>query len=175
MLNLLLVFNLLINYENVELPSIKLTDSKNVIFKEVIVPKRIFGARKSYVEVDVLELPTIKESDLLSSNTEIIEVEYAKRQPVKRIVSGIRNLISEKRIFPRSGTYVSGNDGNPVVVEETTTTTTKKFEVKEPQIKISEQVRVPVEESEDEKRVMVYEDRRIFSGRARNRIFIRGR
>ena len=170
MLNILLMINFLVGYESVELPAIKVSESKNVIVKEVVVQRRFFGSRKNYVEVDVVELPAVKESDLVSANTEIIEVEYAKRQPVRRIVSGVKNLISESRILPRNGTFVKGNDGNPIILEETTTNTVKKFDVKD-----SKKIQLPVEENENEQRVMVYEDRRIFSGRVRNRIFIRSR
>jgi len=172
MLNLLLVLNLFMGYENTELPSLKLKESNsNVIFAEVKTSKRFFLPRRNtYIEVETIELPAVREGFESSQSVEIVEVD--KRQPIKRITSAVKNIISDVRILPRVGTIVRGNDGTPIVAEENITTTTKTVTKIE---KSESQVKVPVEQKQEEQAVIIYEDRRFFSGRGRSRIFFKSR
>ena len=171
MINVLFAISFMVGYENAELPVVKFSESNNsnVIYKEVITSRRFFPRRTTYVEYEVTELPVIKEVSVKNNEPEIVGIEVTKRQPVRNTISAIRNLISDVHILPRRGTIVRGNAGNPVVTEETTVTTITKVEEKEPF------VRMPVEENSEEPNVIMYEDRRVFSGRVRNRVFHRGR
>lgn len=173
MLNLLLILNLFMGYENTELPTLKLQESNsNVVFTEFKTSRRFFLPRRStYVEVETIELPAIKEGFESSQSVEIVEV--SKRQPIKKLTSAVKNIISDVRILPRRGTIIRGNDGTPIVTEENVITTTTKTvtEVK----KSESQVKVPVDEKQEEQAVIIYEDRRFFSGRGRSRIFFKSR
>jgi len=160
MFNVLLVLNLALGYEANELPVVKLAESNSstVIFTEVKTPRRLLLPRRStYVQVETIELPVVKE------NNEIVEI--TKRKPVRNTAIAIKDIVTEVNILPRRGTYIKGNDGNPIVTEKiTSTTTVTKVEEK-----------IPIDEKKDESEVIIYEDRRIFSGRGRTRIFFKSR
>jgi hypothetical protein len=103
------------------------------------------------------DLPVAKES---------VSFEIVRFHPLKRTVDVLKKSLSEVSILPRRGSFVKFNNGIPLLELEERTVA---------KIEINKTV-VPVEQqSSEEPRYMINEDRRLFSGRLRSRIFIGGR
>ena len=159
MFNFVMILNLILNSNN-DLPALKMPASVKEVDKvtyTVIHPRKFVSTTVSYEEV-----PVAKE-------TETYELVSARSfQPVRRTVNALRRVLPDPVAIQRSGTVVYGNNGNPVIIEEKTVTKTTTVEQKKAPVYIREEE----EKTEDEPRYLIYEDRRIFSGRVRNRIFI---
>jgi len=145
-----LLISLILNSNN-DLPALKITtpmeSNKIVVLKDENPRKTVL-----IYEEDV---PVAKES---------ISFEIVRFNPLKRTVGALRKSLSEVAILPRRGSVVKINNGFPVSEEKTVT-----------KIEINKTI-VPVEQqSSEEPRYMIHEDRRLFSGRLRNRIFIGSR
>ena len=162
MFNFVMVLTLVLNSNN-DLPVLKIPPTvsaeinANVNFK-VASPRK--NPNIFYYE----EIPVAKE-------TETYEIVTARQfHPVKRAVNALRRVLPDPIAIQRSGTVVYGNNGNPVVVEEKIVTKTTTVESKKSPAHIKEEEEK--QKSEDEPKYLIYEDRRVFSGRVRNRIFI---
>lgn len=175
MLNVLLMLNVLVGYESNELPMVKVSESNSsiVTYNEVKSSRRFLLPRINNFKTELeeqekegeqgkgFELPYVKES-------RFTEFELLKREPIKKTLITVKSLISGVNILPRNGTLIKGNAGMPVVIEEKTTMV-KTIERKDVNIKF------PIEENEEKSKFSIYEDRRIFSGRVRSRIFNKSR
>lgn len=160
MFNFVMILTLVLNNNN-DLPVLKIPSTvsaevnTNVNFKAV-PPRR--NTTVFYYE----EIPVAKEN-------ETYEIVTARQfQPVRRVVNALRKVLPDPVTIQRSGTVAYGNNGNPVVIEEKTVIKTTTVESKKAPVYIKEEE----EKSEDEPKYLIYEDRRVFSGRVRNRIFI---
>lgn len=164
MLNLFFALSFIINSNN-DLPSLKMPVSSKEVDKityTVVNPRRFITTTVSYEEV-----PVAKETETY----ELVSVRSF--QPVRRVVNALRKVLPDPVTIQRSGTVVVGNNGNPIIVENTVTTKktiTNSVEPKKAPVYSS--VAEAEEESSEEPRYIIYEDRRVFSGRVRNRIFV---
>jgi len=175
MLNVLLMLNILVGYESNELPMVKVSESNSsiVTYNEVKSSRRFLLPRVNNFKTElgeqgkegeqgkVFELPYVKES-------RFTEFELFKREPIKKTLSTVKNLISGVNILPRNGTLIRGNAGVPIVIEEKTTMV-KTIERKDVNIEF------PIKENEETSKVNIYEDRRVLFGRGRHRIFSKSR
>lgn len=143
-----LLISLILNSNN-DLPALKITTP--VESDKIVVLK---DENKSKIVVSYQDdLPVAKES---------ISFEIIRFHPLKRTVGALRNSLSEVTILPRRGSIVKFNNGFPVEKTFAKIEINKTF--------------TPVEkQSSEEPRYMIHEDRRLFSGRLRNRIFIGSR
>lgn len=145
-----LLISLILNSNN-DLPALKITtpmeSNKIVVLKDE-------NPRKTVIIYEE-DVPVAKES---------ISFEIVRFNPLKRTVGALRKSLSEVAILPRRGSLVKINNGFPVSEEKTVA-----------KIEINKTI-VPVEQQfSEEPRYMIHEDRRLFSGRLRNRIFIGSR
>jgi hypothetical protein len=144
-----LLISLILNSNN-DLPALKITtpmeSNKIVVLKDENKSKIVVYYQDDH--------PVAKES---------ISFEIIRFHPLKRTVGALRNSLSEVTILPRRGSIVKFNNGFPV--EEKTVA---KIEINKTFTPVQQQ-------SPEEPRYMIHEDRRLFSGRLRNRVFIGGR
>ena len=147
-----LLISLILNSNN-DLPALKITtpmeSNKIIVLKD--------GNSKKTVVFYEEDLPVAKES---------ISFEIVKFHPLKRTVGALRKSLSEVAILPRRGSLVKFNNGIPLL--ELEERTVAKIEINKTIIPVEQQ-------SSEEPRYMIHEDRRLFSGRLRNRIFIGSR
>jgi hypothetical protein len=145
-----LLISLILNSNN-DLPTLKITtpmeSNKIVVLKDE-------NPRKTVVIYEE-DLPVAKES---------IALEIVRFHPLKRTVGALRKSLSEVAILPRRGSVVKFNNGFPVLEEKTIA-----------KIEINKTIAPVEQQSSEEPRYMIHEDRRLFSGRLRNRIFIGSR
>jgi len=145
-----LLISLILNSNN-DLPALKITtpmeSNKIIVLKDE-------NSKKTVVLYEE-DLPVAKES---------ISFEVVRFHPLKRTVSVLRKSLSEVEILPRRGSVVKFNNGFPVAEEKTFA----KIEINKTFTPLEKQ-------SSEETRYMIHEDRRLFSGRLRNRVFIGSR
>jgi len=146
-----LLISLILNSNN-DLPALKITtpmeSNKIVVLKDENISK---------IVVSYQDLPVAKES---------ISFEIVRFHPLKRTVSVLKKSLSDVTILPRKGSLVKFNNGIPLLESEERTFA--KIEINKTFIPVEQQ-------SSEEPRYMIHEDRRLFSGRLRNRIFIGSR
>ena len=165
MLNLFFALSFIVNSNN-DLPSLKMPVSSKEVDKityTVVNPRRFVTTTVSYEEV-----PVAKETETY----ELVSIRPF--QPVRRVVNALRKVLPEPVAIQRSGTVVAGNNGNPIIVEQNTVTTKKTIttSVDSKKAPVYSSVAEAEQESSEEPRYIIYEDRRVFSGRVRNRIFV---
>lgn len=145
-----LLISLILNSNN-DLPALKITtpmeSNKIVVLKDENKSKIVVYYQDDH--------PVAKES---------ISFEIIRFHPLKRTVGALRNSLSEVTILPRRGSIVKFNNGFPISEEKTVA-----------KIEINKTIAPVEQQSSEEPRYMINEDRRLFSGRLRNRIFIGSR
>lgn len=145
-----LLISLILNSNN-DLPVLKFTPS---LESNTIIVLKDEKPNKAFFYED--DLPVAKES---------ISFEIVKFHPLKRTVDALKKSLSEVSILPRRGSVVKFSNGSPVLEDKIVT-----------RIEINKIIS-PVEQksSREESKYMIFEDRRLFSGRLRSRVFIGGR
>jgi len=146
-----LLISLILNSNN-DLPALKITTS---VESDKIVVLKYENPRKTVLIYE--ELPVAKES---------IAFEIVRFHPLKRTVGALRKSLSDVTILPRRGSIVKFNNGIPLLELEERTIA---------KIEINKTIAPVEQQSSEEPRYMIHEDRRLFSGRLRNRVFIGGR
>ena len=146
-----LLISLILNSNN-DLPALKITTPME---SNKIVVLKYENPRKTVLIYE--ELPVAKES---------IAFEIVRFHPLKRTVGALRKSLSDVTILPRRGSIVKFNNGIPLLELEERTIA---------KIEINKTIAPVEQQSSEEPRYMIHEDRRLFSGRLRNRVFIGGR
>ncbi|MEI7486726.1 MAG: hypothetical protein WCJ72_04855 [Chryseobacterium sp.] len=147
-----LLISLILNSNN-DLPVLKITTP---VESDKIVVLKDENSRKTVLIYEE-DLPVAKES---------ISLEIVKFHPLKRTVGVLRKSLSDVTILPRRGSLVKLNNGIPLLELEERTVA---------KIEINKTIAPVEQQSSEEPRYMINEDRRLFSGRLRNRIFIGSR
>ena len=146
-----LLISLILNSNN-DLPALKITTP---VESDKIVVLKYENPRKTVLIYE--ELPVAKES---------ISFEIVRFHPLKRTVGALRKSLSDVTILPRRGSLVKFNNGIPLLELEERTVA---------KIEINKTIAPVEQQSSEEPRYMIHEDRRLFSGRLRSRVFIGGR
>lgn len=146
-----LLISLILNSNN-DLPALKITTP---VESDKIVVLKYENPRKTVLLYE--ELPVAKES---------ISFEIVRFHPLKRTVGALRKSLSDVTILPRRGSFVKFNNGIPLLELEERTVA---------KIEINKTIAPVEQQSSEEPRYMIHEDRRLFSGRLRSRVFIGGR
>ena len=147
-----LLISLILNSNN-DLPALKITTS--IESNKIVVLKN--GNTRKTVLIYEDDLPVAKES---------ISFEIVRFHPLKRTVGALRKSLSDVTILPRRGSLVKINNGIPTLESEERTVA---------KIEINKTIAPVEQQSSEEPRYMINEDRRLFSGRLRNRVFIGSR
>jgi hypothetical protein len=147
-----LLISLILNSNN-DLPALKITTS--IESNKIVVLKN--GNTRKTVLIYEDDLPVAKES---------ISFEIVRFHPLKRTVGALRKSLSDVTILPRRGSLVKFNNGIPTLESEERTVA---------KIEINKTIAPAEQQSSEEPRYMINEDRRLFSGRLRNRVFIGSR
>ena len=147
-----LLISLILNSNN-DLPALKITTP---VESDKIVVLKNENSRKTVLLYED-DLPVAKES---------ISFEIVRFHPLKRTVGALRKSLSDVTILPRRGSLVKINNGIPTLESEERTVA---------KIEINKTIAPVEQQSSEEPRYMINEDRRLFSGRLRNRVFIGSR
>lgn len=147
-----LLISLILNSNN-DLPALKITTPMES--NKIVVLKNENTRKTVLIYED--DLPVAKES---------ISFEIVRFHPLKRTVGALRKSLSDVSILPRRGSLVKFNNGIPVLESEERTVA---------KIEINKTIAPVEQQSSEEPRYMINEDRRLFSGRLRNRVFIGSR